>query len=252
MMPRDSQLDELPPYRVRTSSRARHVRLTISDAQGLVVVVPRGFDQRLVPTIVRQRKSWIDKHLDRLGRTSPDARTGGDELPRQIDLTAVGLAWPVHYRGTERSTVAVRELAGPQLHLVGAVDDPQLARQALRHWLARQARNHLLTWLEQLSLELSLPYDKGIVRGQRTRWGSCSSRKTISLNYQLLFLPPRLVRYVLLHELCHTRELNHSRRYWRRLAALAPDYRELHRELQEAGRHVPAWVNDDRAGRPAP
>jgi predicted metal-dependent hydrolase len=80
------------------------------------------------------------------------------------------------------------------------------------------------------------------IRGQKTRWGSCSSRQTISVNCKLLFLPSELVRYVLIHELCHTVHLNHSAAFWALVAQKEPDYQQLDAGLRDARYHVPLWL----------
>ena len=80
------------------------------------------------------------------------------------------------------------------------------------------------------------------IRGQRSRWGSCSATGDISLNYQLLFLPPHLLRHVLVHELCHTVELNHSPRFWRTVARFEPDLAALREEMRRSWSHVPGWL----------
>ena len=84
------------------------------------------------------------------------------------------------------------------------------------------------------------------VRGQRSVWGSCSSRGTVSLNWKLLFLRPALVDYVLVHELAHTRHLDHSSAFWRLLVSLEPSARALDAELRSAGRFVPHWLEPAR------
>jgi len=80
------------------------------------------------------------------------------------------------------------------------------------------------------------------VRLQRTRWGSCSSNGTISLNASLLLLEPALVGYLMVHELSHLRCLNHSAKYWRHVERFVPDYRSLDRRLAEAWTELPLWV----------
>jgi predicted metal-dependent hydrolase len=80
------------------------------------------------------------------------------------------------------------------------------------------------------------------IRGQSGRWGSCSSNKTLSLNYKLLFLEPELVRYLIIHELAHTRHMNHSARFWRTVGEFEPRYKELDQEIGESWRDVPAWL----------
>ena len=78
--------------------------------------------------------------------------------------------------------------------------------------------------------------------GSAAAGAACSTRGTISLNYKLLFLPRPLVRYVLLHELCHTRQSNHGVAFWALVAQHAPDYRRLRAELRRAGPCVPEWA----------
>src|SRR5262249_44058438 len=89
---------------------------------------------------------------------------------------------------------------------------------------------------------------------QRTRWASCSRRKTLSLNSKLLFLPPELVEYVLTHELCHLVEMNHSTRFWAVLAEHCPQFREFDTRLRDMWKVVPRWATDakvDEGGGPA-
>jgi predicted metal-dependent hydrolase len=86
------------------------------------------------------------------------------------------------------------------------------------------------------------------MRLQRTRWGSCSAQRTVSLNAALLLLEPELVRYLMVHELCHLRWLDHSRRYWRLVERFEPDFRALDRRLTEAWRELPAWLFAGRRG----
>jgi len=80
------------------------------------------------------------------------------------------------------------------------------------------------------------------LRRQRTRWGSCSAAGTISLNVCLMFQRPEVVRYLLVHELCHRRHMNHSARFWSLVASHEPNWRALDAELLRGWQNVPAWV----------
>ena len=84
-----------------------------------------------------------------------------------------------------------------------------------------------------------------LIRRQRSRWGSCSTRGTISLNCCLMFQRPQVVRYLMIHELSHTVQMNHSRRFWQTVSRHCPDYRRLDRELLDGWRRVPSWVFAD-------
>jgi predicted metal-dependent hydrolase len=92
---------------------------------------------------------------------------------------------------------------------------------------------------------LGLVFQRVLIRRQRTRWGSCSNRGTISLNCCLLFQPPQAVRYLLIHELVHTVHMNHSQRFWERVARHCPQFHSLDRQLRAGWRQVPSWVFAD-------
>jgi predicted metal-dependent hydrolase len=226
----------LPTYILRRSPRAKHVRLQITPADGLVVVVPLRFDANRVPDLLDAKRGWIDRKLATIEHIAVDLT-----LPETIELKATGETRQVDYRPTASASVSVRE-KGSALVLSGAVDDPAKSRAALRRWLARQTKQHLVPRLENLSDVHELPFRNVTVRGQKTRWGSCSSRKNISINYQLLFLHPELVNCVLIHELCHTRQLNHGPKFWALVERLEPDHRELHLRLKREWGSLPGWV----------
>jgi predicted metal-dependent hydrolase len=232
----------LLPYTIRESARARHVNLKISIDGGLEVVIPRGFNRKRVPAILQKKQAWIKRATKRLAerRKLLEAEPA---LPEQISLGAIGETWQVEYRSTASTRVTVTEKAGQRLVLNGAVDKVDLCQAALRQWTARKARQHLVLWLRKISEEEKLPFDKVTIRGQKTRWGSCSARKTISLNYKLLFLTPALVRYVLIHELCHTKYLNHSKKFWALVGEKEPDYKQLKADLRAAWRCLPGWID---------
>ena len=231
----------LSGYRVQHSARAKHVRLKVTPADGVVVVVPKGFDERLLPALVKEQSTWIEKQLDRLGDAL--AIAGRVERPTRIDLNACGEQWHIHYEATASAQIRVTETEGATLHVRGAIDDDARAHNALRRWLARRARETLTHRLDALSARYGLPYTRATIRFQRSRWGSCSSRGTISLNAQLMFLPANLVRCVLAHELCHTTHLNHGPRFWTLLETLEPGHRALHRELRHGWNHIPTWIH---------
>ena len=111
-----------------------------------------------------------------------------------------------------------------------------------RAMLLERGRVVLGEALASCARELGFEYARVSVRRQRSRWGSCSVRGTISLNCCLLFQRPEVVRYLLIHELAHTRHMNHSRRFWQCVARYCPDYRALDRELLDGWRRVPSWV----------
>jgi len=94
---------------------------------------------------------------------------------------------------------------------------------------ARRLIEERLKYFQQL---YAVTWKRVSIRNQKTRWGSCSRTGNLSFNYRLLLLPPHLRDYIIVHELCHLLELNHSPRFWTLLAKTFPDYKELRRELK--------------------
>jgi predicted metal-dependent hydrolase len=93
-------------------------------------------------------------------------------------------------------------------------------------------------------LQSGFDYSRAVVRGQRTRWASCSGHGTISLNYKLLFLPAHLVGYILMHELCHTRHMNHAEKFWALVMSFEPACKSHDKELRKSWQLVPAWADE--------
>jgi len=145
----------------------------------------------------------------------------------------------------KRGRTGARETAGGRLVVTGDLADPAAGRDALGRWLRRKAQATLVPRLAELAQSHHLEYDRACVRQQKSRWGSCSRRGTISLNINLLFLPPSLVDHVLLHELCHTAELNHSARFWTLLGYHDPDCRAHRKQLRRVRTALPSWVENE-------
>ena len=228
-------------YRLRVHRRARHVRLRVTPQGELIITVPPGFDETALAPILTRRADWIRDMQARQARQREADPHGGGLRPREIRLAAIDELWQVDYRPG-----AARILrAAPQartLQVAAEADDTAVGR-ALRQWLQRRARAVLPDWLAEVSAETGLRYRSVGIRGQRSRWGSCSARGHISLNRNLLFLPPDAVRYLLVHELCHTLHLNHSPAFWQAVARHQPDYRAREACLREAATRLPLWVH---------
>jgi predicted metal-dependent hydrolase len=239
-------------YKVRVSSRAKHPRLKMSAREGLVVVVPDGFDEARIPSLVEGKREWICRAEERLRDQVKFLVPQPPGLPpERISLRVVGQDWSVAYRQTEATGVTAVERRGQQLLVYGDIEKTSRVVDALRRWLARKTREHVVPWLTTLGSDRGLHVGGVTIRSQRTRWASCSAKGVVNLNMRLLFLPPELVRYALLHELAHIREMNHSRRYWALLESLEPNYRALDSDLRGGWRLVPEWIRPS-ALRPSP
>lgn len=229
-----------PAYTLRYSTRVRAVKLQICAQRGLQLIVPPHFKVHKAPAILHEHRQWIERTWRRI-QPSITATTP-ETFPEQLDLLALNERWAVNYQASELQSIRLETIASTQLILHGGVTHQRLVHGVLQRWLLRRAKQHLLPWLLQLSMHSGLSYKQAGIRNTTTRWGSCSVHKNISLNCKLLFLPPELVEHVLLHELCHTIHLNHSRRFWSLLTQLNPDCHRLRQELKRAQRYIPTWL----------
>jgi predicted metal-dependent hydrolase len=220
----------------------------VSAREGLVVTIPDGFDEARVPEILASKRVWVRETERRL---QAQRKFLGEAVswqpPQAAALRALDQTWEIAYRETSSGRVVAVERPGQQLRVSGAVNDQEKLQAALRRWLHRQTHQALKPMTRVLAEVHGFAPRRVTVRSQRKRWASCSAGATISLNSRLMFLPDRLVRYVVLHELAHTVELNHSARFWATLAAVAPDYRERDAELREAWRLIPDWARFNEA-----
>ncbi len=218
---------------VRVSTRARRLTARVHVGGRVEIVVPEGVHPKAVRDFVHRFSPWIDRKVADMQCAGEPA----DPVPKEIRFGLSGERFTVDWQGSGRPGLC--ELPG-RLELSAPTE--REARRLLQAWLKRAARERLTPRLLALAENLNYAVARVAIRCQRTRWGSCSTRGTVSLNCSLLFLRPEVVRYLFLHELAHTRHMNHSKRFWRLVETLEPEYRELDRELLAGWRTVPEWV----------
>lgn len=226
-----------PGWRVRLSRRARHLKIQVFPHGGVEVVVPPRTSAREVEAFVSHHSDWIADTRARFISKRPVEPA----LPNSIALRALEMAVPVHYRAHAEGRARARQQSS-ELHVEAATLTPEAVWPLLRNWLKTRGRAYLPSLATQLGDELGLRPRAVHVRLQRTRWGSCSASGTLSLNAALLLRPPEQLRYVLIHELCHLRHMNHSRRFWSLVASHEPNYRSLDRQLDSAWEAAPNWL----------
>jgi len=223
-------------WNVRISQRARRLSVRVYPAGRVEVVVPRSTSAWKVQQFVSRHREWINERVK-----ESSAQPIALQPPQEILLPAIERQIRVDSVPTMRAT-RLRLINDHHLQVRGQLDSPASWARVMNRWLMKVAEQELSHRLQQLANSLGFKYERVQIRRQRTRWGSCSSRGTISLNVCALFLRPEVLRYLLIHELCHTQHMNHSLRFWKLVASCEPNYRELDKELTAAWRHVPPWV----------
>ena len=224
---------------MRESGRARRLSIKVYPRGRVEVVVPKRTRAKDVEAFVAEHRDWIARTRASFAEDHPPEPF---RLPSRIHLAAIDRTFGVVYRPKEGVSSVRHRLQGDMLTLTGNVSDQAECVQALKRWLAGTARKYFEPPLRELSAETGNPFRRMHVRGQKTCWGSHSSSGTISINYCLLFLAPELVRYLMIHELCHAKHMNHSKRFWARVARFEPGYKRLDKRLSAAWKAIPIWV----------
>ncbi len=232
--------DSSHPLRIqiRESGRSRRLCVRVDRDAIVEVVVPRGTPRQRVALFLAEHEEWIARRVARAKPVPPEAFP-----PAQIRLDAIGECWRVHLDGGAGRT-RVATLGDGLLQVRGSTVDSAEVGSLLRAWVVDRARRTLPELARRFATEAGETLTSVQVRTQRTRWGSCSARRVISLNAAILFQAPAVLRYLLAHEVAHLRQMNHSKAFWSAVAQLEPSWRELDRQLLRGWERVPRWFRE--------
>jgi len=226
---------------IRESRRSRRLCVRVDRDAVVEVVVPRGTPHRHVASFLAEHEAWIARRV-----ANAVARPVEAFPPPRVALEALGEVWRLHLAaGPGRPKIAA---AAGLLQVRGAAVDSPTLRRLLRRWVIERARHVLPDLAYAFARDAGFSLSGVQVRTQRTRWGSCSTRRVLSLNAAILFQPPAVLRYLLAHEIAHLRHMNHSKAFWATVEALEPRWRELDRLLVRGWERVPQWFRQREAG----
>jgi predicted metal-dependent hydrolase len=227
-----------PSYTIRLSKKAKYITLKITQETGLEVIIPSFRKRFNIPELLEERKKWIKKNLAIIQQAIK--QPAKQQLPKILPINAAQEIWHIIYVEEQNNNIKLIEKK-PYLVLKGKITRNAI-KTILIKWLKQYAKKFFTAKLRILSNKTTLTYQHLNIRGQQTLWGSCNTRHNISLNFKLLFLPAALANYVLLHELCHTKYLNHSDNYWRLLEQYDNNYMHHDQELKIGDQYVPRWI----------
>ena len=208
--------------------RARRYILRLQADGSARVTVPRGGSEAEARRFAERQTGWIERQLAR--QAAHPAR------PRSWEVGA-----EIYLRGERVRIEAVADGAHPAVRFgTETLRLPAAAtgdlRTAIERHLWRMAARELPPRVLELAAHHTQTVSRVSVRNQRSRWGSCSRRGVISLNWRLIQVPPAVRDYIILHELTHLREMNHSARFWAAVERVCPDYASAERWLKEHSR----------------
>ena len=221
------------PYKLVKSSRAKYIRIKVSTMGELSDVFPRGVTEKHAHGFLHKKLLWVSKTIANI----PIAEN--EKFPEYLDLKLLDQKWKIRYvkPDIERDT-QLKESSENCLEVSGALEDWNNAKKRLNKWCQIKAKPIFNKMIEELAEEHGFHFNRLTIRSQKTRWGSCSINKNISLNSKLLFMPVDVAKYVMIHELCHARHMNHSSNFWQLVEDCDTNYKNNRRELKILGRAV--------------
>lgn len=213
-------------YTLKRSGKRRSIGLRIDD-RGLTVSVPLRASEKWLHSVLQDKARWVVEKLDGWQTCKPAAirwQDGEtiDYLGELLVLRVVqGLfATPVHLNGRELWVFVVN--GSETAHI----------EQAVSRWYQHEAEQFFVRRVAHFAPLLNVVPHAVKLSGAKTQWGSCTAQGSVRLNVQLIKLPPRLIDYVVVHELAHLRELNHSAAFWRVVESVCSEYTSLRGELK--------------------
>jgi predicted metal-dependent hydrolase len=187
--------------------KVKYARVTVYPDQQVKYVVPLRYSERNLQIFIREHELWVQKKLAQFSK------------PREKFIT----------------------LGKEQILLFGEAMTPDFSlpnKKAAEHFYRTKAKAYFHVRTAELAAEHGFMYNKIFITGAKTRWGSCSAKKNISFSYLLIKAPRHIIDYVILHELVHTKILDHSRSFWKRVAEVYPDFEKAKGWLKKYGREL--------------
>lgn len=221
-------------YQLRRSARARRLRITVRPS-GVEVVAPLRMRHSDVAAFVEHNRTWIEAKLGTLRRALA-AHPGSVRLADGATILYRGE--PTRLRVLSGARPRVREANGIEVTVPAALAEGERERtveRILTRWLRWSAQNDALSYVFRHGRAHDLNPTAVRIKEQKRLWGSCTARGAINLNWRLIFAPPSVFEYVVVHELCHLREPHHQPAFWRLVGQVLPGFEEQRRWLKAKG-----------------
>ncbi len=206
-------------YRIRISRKAKYARLNITPDNGLTLVLPKNVDVKSSERILRTKKDWLKKHYSFVQKKKDEYFYCGKkiDLEVQYDIFRKNIALRYEKKRLIISAPQQYQGSGGEFYL---------------EWLRFRAEDYIPRRVKMFADKYEFKYRKVSIRQQKTRWGSCSSNGNLSFNAKLMAMNKKVIDYVIVHELCHLIEMNHSKNFWRLVEEIMPDYKAIKKKLK--------------------
>jgi predicted metal-dependent hydrolase len=210
-------------YTLKRSLKARLIWLAIRPQTGLTVTVPYTYPLPHLKKYLESKSAWILRNLQKycapgplLPVTNPQPANTISYLGKPLKITRA------------RNSCGLTAIKIEQNKLIVNINSSSgdLSWGELMYWLKNQAHKLINIKVQQFARQMGLMYNRVVIRDQRARWGSCSCRKNLNFNWRLIMAPEPVLDYVIIHELCHLKEMSHSKTFWNLVSRHCPKWHE--------------------------
>lgn len=216
---------------IKTSHRARRLRMQAGSDRRIKVIVPRGMPDWKVHRFMEENQEWIEKQVARI--KIQEVRHPQHEYQAGEVFYCLGEVYTLSFP-VSRATHPLVKIQGQELQvLCGRPLGKSEVRVALESFFKKKAEAVIHDRLEHWNAFYGFPYARVTFRNQKSRWGSCSRRRNLNFNWRLVMAPIEVLDYVVVHELCHLKEMNHSQRFWHWVSQQIPDYKSVRGWLKQ-------------------
>lgn len=250
------------PYEL-IRSRRKSLAIQIKPDGAIVVRAPLWVSPQEIEGFLRQKEDWIIKTRARVAADRIDHQMNPDRMPAGsaagpnalLPVNALTNGSRLNYRGKEyrleinvnessnvaRGRVSVR-MDDQKIILTAAMDlTAAMVRAVLESWYREQARQILSAKAEQFAAVLGVVYHNIRIKDQKSRWGSCSTKSNLNFNWRIIMAPDFIADYLVIHELCHLRHMNHSPAFWDLVGSICPGRHEAQKWLRRQENNLMAW-----------
>jgi len=217
---------------IRSKKRRKTLSLRIKEDGRIVLYVPYHTPKGEIEGFIKEKESWVIKKISEKERSIKETERAF--IPGEKFLY-LGESYPLEIRESDHQEPSLKLSFGK---FILGQDHIEEARDLFIQWYKREAKEKIAGRIDYYSNRLHL-FPKGIkITSAQYRWGSCSRNNRLSFSWRMIMAPLTIIDYILTHELAHIKEKNHSRRFWRYLESILPDYRKQRLWLKENGHRL--------------
>ena len=199
--------------------KRKTVTIKVTEKGDVIISCPLSYSDESIKNIILEKQPWITATVRKIN----------NKLNKNIDYynyTKILFMGECFDITKEDGTLRIGGVT------ICKVKNNSNIESLLKNWIKKQADVQLNIFLQQISTQLGIKYQTCKVISARKKWGSCNSRSEIRLNYKLIMLKQEYIRYVCIHELCHIKHLNHSKKFWELVKKYCQDYKNIRSEMK--------------------